>query len=440
VGVLFTYGGMILYTLPLCYYGWMWPVPQPPKGSSYGALEVLLVSLPINVHIMAACLGILLFSGALRNAVRSESYLRAAREIKRQQLRASVSRNYKPSPNAQWQNKVKELAGRGFTLKALLSFYRQLGGETMPHYRPDIHTTNDVVRQAIIPLSSDSQKAFASLMMKDVPTYPTKIVTHNWNNLFRDLVAAIVADALGEIEYCRVAYALDNELNILETWLGRLQMLDNTYWVCAFSICQHSSICGCITSQDIDKVTGERHPVCTCAKEKFLNETPPVNEEGRSIECEMNKFDDMMVYLAAHCNSFCQVIAIDVRCKVFGRAWCMAEVAAAKLAGMKQHLKIHSESCLILNEKALHSLRIQNMRASRPEDVREILAKIHNHEEFNRELHKLIFDELLEHLWSLDAIQQLERIGRLCRWEFIRMSRGSQTIWQTTISSGHVPS
>ena len=31
---------------------------------------------------------------------------------------------------------------------------------------------------------------------------------------------------------------------------------------------------------------------------KFFNKGPPLNEDGKSVHCEINKFDDMMALLA----------------------------------------------------------------------------------------------------------------------------------------------
>jgi len=53
-----------------------------------------------------------------------------------------------------WTEKVKDLAGRGFTVASLLEFYERLfDGEVMPSFQPALSTTNDVVRQAVVPMS-----------------------------------------------------------------------------------------------------------------------------------------------------------------------------------------------------------------------------------------------------------------------------------------------
>eukprot|EP00913_Durusdinium_trenchii_P002097 g1936.t1 len=54
-------------------------------------------------------------------------------------------------------------------------------------------------------------------------------------------------------------------------------------------------------------------------------------ESQPSAATEMNKFDEMMAFLAARDPKFCQVVAVDSDFGVFTRAWCMAEVAQASL-------------------------------------------------------------------------------------------------------------
>merc|ERR1712087_1050846 len=103
----------------------------------------------------------------------------------------------------------------------------------------------------------------------------------------------------------------------------------------------------------------------------------------------MNKFDDMMAYLIASDEDFAQVIAVDQTFTLFSRAWCVAEIAAAFESGSKQAMKIYSDVCLRANEEDLKSLKIEHMKASRPEDVDEILSKIADTKAFNARLQSL---------------------------------------------------
>merc|ERR1712070_910197 len=101
---------------------------------------------------------------------------------------------------------------------------------------------------------------------------------------------------------------------------------------------------------------------------------------------------------------------------LFSRAWCVAELAMSHIMGMNQHMVLHSCRSLMDKQESLRSLRVQEMQASRPEDVDEILAKIPDHEEFNRQLQYLIFGTLLEGFQSADAAHRMQRVGRMARW------------------------
>lgn len=331
-----------------------------------------------------------------------------------------------------WREKVHELAGRGLALEKLLIFYSRLGTEYMPHFNSSIHTTEDVVRQAVIPFSAavDAPTAGASILMERAYTRPNKMVTHNWRNLFRDLVAAVVADALKECDYGMIAYLLDHNFAQIVTWVSMKNMLQQTYWICAFSVDQHVGICGANPGQAKDPVTNEEHPVCSCGIPKAFNSTPPIRADGASIPCEMNKFADMMAYLSSTDDDFEQVIAVDGDFTLFSRAWCVAELAEAHRMGMKQNLKVRSRSTLSLHEDALRSLRVEEMRASRQEDVEEILKTINDKEKFNESLQDLIFDEkdgLLSAWKGMDAAEQMTRVGRLARYD--GASKGRLSIW-----------
>ncbi|CAE8619931.1 unnamed protein product [Polarella glacialis] len=150
----------------------------------------------------------------------------------------------------------------------------------MLHYKPDVHRTSDVVRQAIIPLSRPSGVAYAVTMMEGACSLPDAIVTHNWGNLFRDLVAGICADALGLSEYALVSDLLDTDVVALESMLANSGKIQKTYWVCAFCIAQHSCICQTISAGDVDPVHGTEHPTCDCGRPKSFNNTPEVDASG----------------------------------------------------------------------------------------------------------------------------------------------------------------
>mmetsp|Transcript_94271 Transcript_94271/g.250317 ORF Transcript_94271/g.250317 Transcript_94271/m.250317 type:complete len:348 (-) Transcript_94271:141-1184(-) len=341
---------------------------------------------------------------------------------------------YSKDDDEQWQQKVEELAFRGFTLEALLNFYKGLGGDYMAHFDPGRHTTNDVVRQAIIPLSKEGKNAYSQVMMGNEPIRPDCMVTHNWSNLFRDLIACIIADALNEAEFGRVAYCMDHHWDVLERWLTALNKMETTYWICAFSVSQHDGICGANPGNVADTVTGEEHPVCDCGKPKYFNSDPPVRTDGNSILCEMNKFDDMMCYLAATDQGFRQIIAVDRGFELFSRAWCIAELAAAHEMGMVQLLKVSSADNLDRQEQKLHNLKVREMKASRPEDVIEILNKIADKEEFDRRVQELLFGSIFANWRNLDTEEQLKHAGRMARWECVARLDQQSLVWHTTSS------
>jgi len=299
----------------------------------------------------------------------------------------------------------------------LLKFYMQLGHDYMPHFDARRSTTNDVVRNAIIPMTSSEGCAAAVVMMEHVKTRPHKMVTHNWSNLFRDLVAAIVADALDADAFKHIAHLLENNMEQLLRMLKVAKTLDNTYWVCAFSVDQHASICGNPYGSE-DTVTKKVFDICPCGKQKFTNASRPTREDGKSIACEMNKFDDMMAYLFATDVEFAQVIAVDQDFTLFSRAWCVAEIAAAFESGSRQYLKVYADACLTAHEDDLRGLKIENMEASRPEDITEILSNIADTNAFNDRLQSLIFGTLVGNWRNLDLKEKLRKVGHVLSHNF----------------------
>jgi len=340
----------------------------------------------------------------------------------------SVDSDCKESMEAEWRKKVTDLSRRGITAQGLLDFYKKLGSSLMPHYDASKHTTNDVVQQAIIPATREQRCAYA-LMAGGGPVKPDRMVTHSWQNKFRDLVAAVIADAVHENSFDLVARVLDSDVSVLETMLENLGTGSTAYWICAFSVNQHAGICGGNPNGDRDSVTGKVHETCSCNLPKMFNATPPLSD-GRSIGCEMNKFDDMMALLAAGNPKFAQIVAVDQAFGLFTRAWCVAELVQADETHLKQHVKMHSRPLLVMKKESLQNLKVENMEASRPEDVDYILSRIPNKNVFNQKLQKLIFDKagLLSTWFQLDAARQMEEVGNLLKWSLADDGRGE--IWQ----------
>ena len=339
-----------------------------------------------------------------------------------------------------WEKKTRELANRGISLEELLAIYKNLGDTVMQSFQPSVHTTTDVVRLAIIPLTASSCSSYAQLVNKGAKVLPKKMVTHNWSNLFRDLLASVISEALGEHTFEFVAELLADKAGVeaLEDMLRVHGSLQETYWICAFAVNQHAGICGANPAGTVDPVTGLTHPTCQCSEPKFFNEDPPLNDEGKSIQCEMNKFDDMMALLARENPDFAEVVAVDASLDLFGRAWCVAELAEAHRMGMAQSLKMRNKETLLRRQLTLQGLKVENMKASRPEDVVEILAKIPDKEAFNAKLQELIFDSnvgLVAAWKNADALQQMEEVSHLLKW--LRLSQaveGGQIVWQRWLS------
>ena len=282
---------------------------------------------------------------------------------------------------------------------------------------------------------------FVPLPIKSkIEVIPKKMVTHNWSNLFRDLVATVIADALGEHAFEFVAELLCDKhgVKLLQETLRVHGCLEETYWICAFAVNQHAGICGANPNGDIDPVTKIPHPTCACSAPKFFNEDPPLNEHGESIQCEMNKFDDMMAFLSKKDNNFTEVIAVDADLNLFQRSWCMAELAEAHRMGMAQNLMLRNKATLMNRQCTLEGLQVENMKASRPEDVQQILAKIPDKKAFNKKLQELIFDGttgLLASWNKADVLQQMEDLSYVLKWARLsELVEDGALIWRRWIA------
>lgn len=174
----------------------------------------------------------------------------------------------------------------------------------------------------------------ATRIWEEQPVAPRTMVTHNWTNTFVNLVAAMVSDALGGECYADVA-----ELLCTKQGSQRVKKLLQeegqeyaSFWVCAFSVNQHASICGgygpeppeatpewkAWDKKRYDSVSQERFPVCGCHETKIFSH--------QDAACELNKFDDMMGYLSRAVDGFGQLIVVDESFEVLYRAWCVAEI------------------------------------------------------------------------------------------------------------------
>ena len=375
------------------------------------------------IEAYASSVDTLVISGVFTGHARS-IHDRFQEERIRKTVRSILVADLKFKSNKAWQAKTEELAGRGFTIEALLGFYKGISGR-FDRYDPSRHTTHDIVRQVIIPMTAVRGTSLAEMLMDGQPTTPTRFLTHNWGNLFRDLVAVIIADALHEVEYAMIAFLMDNDIGALEELLRSSNRLNLTYWVCAISVNQHRAICHEVWGDCRDPVTNEKHRTCSCGLKKYTCDTPPVTHQGESIECEMNKFHCMMELLASRDSDFRQVVAVDRECTLFSRAWCVAEVAAAHGICMRQKLVFHSAEVLEHSER-LRTLRIQDMSASYPGDKAAILSRIEDHEVFNRQMRFLLFNTFLPAWQAVNKDELMQRAAAVIRWEMmLRKARSS---------------
>ncbi|CAJ1356098.1 unnamed protein product, partial [Effrenium voratum] len=255
--------------------------------------------------------------------------------------------------------------------------------------------------------------SLASLLPAGPADLAPRMVTHHWGNRFVDLVAAVVADALGLNHFDTLAQNLSedhagrrSEVNKLKEKLWNRGLGDQPYWICAVCINQHSSICNNPRSF-CDTVTGQPVPCCECDTPKILND--------QYLQCELNKFDDMMMHLYyVHGSAFVQVLAIDRDFEIFSRAWCLAEMVQADACRMDQHVLLHSPEALEKNSARLVSIRVQDCSATRPEDKEAILSNIggaREQEQFNDRLRDLLLGAKgLLAKW-LDGQTNLQGIG-----------------------------
>ncbi|CAJ1443500.1 unnamed protein product [Effrenium voratum] len=328
-------------------------------------------------------------------------------------------------PEAAWQAKVEELANRGIYLSDLLDFYQTLlEGQAMRGFNVMRSTTSDVAREAVIPLSRGAKdqegQALASVWNKQQPVLAERMVTHNWGNRFSHLVAAIVADAMGCACYADVLDSLRtvNDVVVMREKLNKTGALRITYWVCVFCVNQHASICAgfgpCPSAEPAwaawdskrrNSVTGEVYPLCSCSTRKYFNDEAALTE--------LNKFDDLMRFLASQLPVFVHVTVADEHFEVFKRAWCVAEIVEGSALNIRQRIVVPSSTCLDEHYGTLKNLDIRNCEASRVEDKEQILSRIDDVAGFNEYLGWLIFD--VDGIFSgfLDGEARLAMVGRL---------------------------
>ncbi|OLP90471.1 hypothetical protein AK812_SmicGene27947 [Symbiodinium microadriaticum] len=326
-----------------------------------------------------------------------------------------------------WHSAVEDLANRSLSVSELVDFYGQLGtGRAMPHFCPSASTTADVVRQAIIPLSRQGWTGSFFTAKECCGRHPPKrMVTHCWSNLFLHLVASVVSDALDEGEYKEMADSLaSGQLQEVQNRLHAAGADDVRYWICAFCVNQHASICNGFGPPPADPrmyeewdlkrrdcVTGLPYPLCDCKHPKYLNDAEEM--------CELNKFDDVIDFLHRTVPEFAQVVSVDIKYEVFERAWCVAELVRAFYCHIPQRVLLHSDKFLDIEEEEqqvytlLTTLTVRNCKASRAEDKEMVLSKIPDIQTFDEQLQYVIFGQrglLKRRLAGLGLLSAAKRV------------------------------
>ena len=376
---------------------------------------------------VVSSVGLGLLSGILWQVQPANDDPQSAGELTRGLV--SMSSLLSPREKEVYDKVVKQLANRGFRLGELLTFWKRLiDGQLMPGFDPQRSLTNDVVRRAIIPETRLGYGGCAlATKWSSAETKPQVMVTHNWTNGFGSLVSAILADALGRASYQEVAaqIATASGLERVQEKLGGKQ--ETTYWVCAFCINQHASICAGFGPEPPqgtpewaawdrrrhDSVTGEGFVLCNCLVEKVFSHT--------DARCELNKFDDMMTHLAQQVGRFAQLIVVDDAFDVLYRAWCVAEIFEANVLGMESRIQVSSQDAVDQNYDRLSLLDVRQCTASSQADKEMIMAKIADVEVFNWKIQQLVFGEEMG-LFSqwVDGNERSRQVGRILRRCVIR--------------------
>jgi len=249
------------------------------------------------------------------------------------------------------------------------------------------------------------------------------MVTHAWSNTFANLTGAIVGDALGLETYGDLAQRLGTKTGLAKivSDVRAAEKLDSTYWVCAFSINQHATICNSFgpspprdtaawmawDRKSRDSVTGERYPLCSCREPKTSQDY---------VACEVNKFDTMMELLTRRvANGVAQLVVVDPGFDVLYRAWCVAEIVEGNILGIPARISVFSRDVVDENYERLSLLDVRDCEASVQSDKDMIISKIADIDVFNLRLQQLVFSaQGLFGSW-LDGIERSKHVATIVK-------------------------
>merc|ERR1711920_980657 len=88
---------------------------------------------------------------------------------------------------------------------------------------------------------------------------------------------------------------------------------------------------------------------------------------------------------------FVHVIAVDEAFSLFGRVWCLAEIAEAHDLRSKQRCVVCNRESVDREYSKLRVLDVRDSEASRPEDKADILARIPDLDVFSEKLQEIAF-------------------------------------------------
>lgn len=308
-----------------------------------------------------------------------------------------------------WHETVEDLAYRSIELVDLLDLYDELleGCDEMPHYDPLRSTTNDVVRQFVIPRSrvGDGGQAYAVVVGRR-RIAPDRMVTHCWDNPFLFIVGAAVADAMQLNVFGGVARELAEEgTRDIRRRLRERGTVHMAFWVCALCVNQHAHICQGSGpappegTEDYDRwdamrrdtVTKAILPACNCSHPKYTATEDPA-------QCELNKFDDVMGLMTQDLDGIRHLVIGDREFKIFSRAWCVAELVESYMSDMPVDFCVQSPNFMnVLGDLDTYTkvvnVSVLDCHASRAEDREFILSKIPDTDRFNAQLQKIIFGQ-----------------------------------------------
>eukprot|EP00927_Polykrikos_kofoidii_P068005 TRINITY_DN63418_c0_g1_i1.p1 TRINITY_DN63418_c0_g1~~TRINITY_DN63418_c0_g1_i1.p1 ORF type:complete len:582 (-),score=84.28 TRINITY_DN63418_c0_g1_i1:70-1779(-) len=239
---------------------------------------------------------------------------------------------------------TKSLASRGFTVRQILDFYTKFKGNGK--ITKDT-TTADVVRDIIIPETADERCCYmhGQVRMLGGTHPPKKFVSHWWGNRFRDSVMAIVQDA--------TQMGLADLANLVDHGIKRerlpVECLDESYWMCAFAVNQHTSVCG-----------SESFP-CACGSPKHL--------PGHTL-CEVDKADVLVAQIRE------LIVVIDPALQTFRRAWVLSEMWRAIALSRRIAYRLPSRIAEEFRSGDCEVLRICDCETSLADDMKMILDRV----------------------------------------------------------------